>query len=120
MSGDEYQELAMRTSYGAYGDDSDRLHHGVLGLCSEAGEVAGIFQKGYQGHEINIDHVIEELGDCMWMIAEICEPLGVSMDYVMDENIKKLQRRYPDGFSAERSVNRDKYSEGNLKWTEAQ
>lgn len=106
MTGNEYQKLAMRTCNILYSNKDDMMRHAILGLNSEAGEVAGIFQKKYQGHEIDIEHVKKELGDCLWMIAEACTAYGFSMDDVMSGNIEKLRTRYPDGFSVERSVYR--------------
>lgn len=106
MTGAEYQKLAMRTCSIPYENVKGRLYHAVFGLTSEAGEVAGIMQKVYQGHEFDEQHVKKELGDCLWMIAEACEALGVSMDEVMQMNIDKLKARYPEGFSAEKSLHR--------------
>lgn len=80
--------------------------HAVFGLTSEAGEVAGILQKRYQGHKVDANHLVKELGDCLWMILEACDALGVSMESVMDINIRKLEKRYPEGFSAEKSLHR--------------
>lgn len=105
MTVQEYQEKARRTQ--AQGISSkDRLFHAVLGLNSEAGEVAGILQKEYQGHPADNNHLIKELGDCLWMIAEACDALGVEMSWVMEVNIMKLMERYPDGFSTEKSMHR--------------
>lgn len=43
----------------------------------------------------------------IWLlIHSLCDRLGVQPDTVMRENIKKLKRRYPDGFDAERSNER--------------
>lgn len=57
MTGKEYQKLAMRTCSIPYDNKEGRLHHAVFGLTSEAGEVAGILQKVYQGHEFDKDHI---------------------------------------------------------------
>lgn len=108
MSPNEYQKLAMRTCSIPYEDKGAMLTHAVMGLNSEAGEVAGIFQKSYQGHNVSPEHLKKELGDCLWMIAEACEALGFAMEDVMDTNIQKLKLRYPEGFSAERSIHRAK------------
>ena len=105
MTGDEYQKLAMRTC-NINDDGVDMLCHGVFGLASEAGEVAGLIQKIYQGHDFDDEHMKKELGDCMWMIAEICTALDFSLDDVMQTNIEKLKARYPNGFSAEQSLHR--------------
>lgn len=82
------------------------LYHAVFGLTSEAGEVAGILQKAYQGHLDSVEHLMKEAGDCLWMIAELCTAIGVSLEDVMQLNIDKLKARYPDGFSAEKSLHR--------------
>lgn len=105
MTGNEYQKLANRTC-SVTQDKTDMLRHAVFGLASEAGEVAGILQKQYQGHEFDIEHFKKELGDCAWMIAEACTAVGIMLDDVFDTNIEKLTKRYPDGFSAENSLHR--------------
>ena len=51
--------------------------------------------------------MIEELGDVLWYCAELACGLGVTLEEVAMKNIGKLRRRYPEGFSAERSINRE-------------
>ncbi|NCE64119.1 nucleotide pyrophosphohydrolase [Pseudoflavonifractor sp. 524-17] len=106
MTPNEYQRLAMRTCNIPHEQKQDMLMHSVLGLASEAGEVAGIFQKKYQGHKIDPEHLEKEIGDCLWMIAEACTALGWKMETVMQTNIEKLKARYPNGFEPERSLYR--------------
>lgn len=108
---DAYQSLAMQTCC-INDNDTDKLMHGVLGLASEAGEVAGIFQKVYQGHPDPAQdkeakaHLVKECGDCLWMIAEILDAVHVSMSNCMTANIQKLRARYPEGFEAYKSLHR--------------
>ena len=105
MEANEYQKQAMRTC--SITDDRKRqLYHGVLGLTSEAGEVSGILQKIYQGHDHNIDHLVKECGDCLWMISEILQAVNVSLEDCMTANIAKLRARYPDGFDHDKSLHR--------------
>ena len=106
MTGNEYRELAMRTCNIPYERKTDMLRHAVFGLTSEAGEVSGILQKEYQGHEIDDQHIKKELGDCLWMIAEACTALGFEMDDVMQTNIDKLKARFPDRFDVEKDLHR--------------
>lgn len=106
MRANEYQKLAMRTCSIPHDQREDMLRHAVFGLASEAGEVAGILQKEYQGHEFDKEHMKKELGDCLWMIAEACNALDFDLGDVMQTNIDKLKARFPEGFSAERSINR--------------
>ncbi len=103
---DEYQEAARRTQPKDNYTREDKLYHAVFGLASEAGEVSGILQKAYQGHPVDDTHMVRELGDCLWMIAEACDALGVSMSTVASMNIYKLRARYPDGFDTEHSLHR--------------
>ena len=42
-----------------------------------------------------------------WWAAETATALGYSMEEIMGGNIDKLRRRYPDGFEAGRSINRN-------------
>lgn len=105
MTGNEYQKLAARTMSITLSQHGI-IRHAVFGLCSEAGEVAGLFQKQYQGHEIEPEHLKKELGDCLWMIAEMCTANEWELDEIMQMNIDKLKARYPDGFDAEKSLHR--------------
>lgn len=106
MSPNEYQRLAMRTCAIPPERKQERLMHAVFGLTSEAGEVSGLFQKKYQGHKVDPEHLKKELGDCLWMIAEACTAMNWSMEDVMRANIEKLKARYPDGFDADHSLHR--------------
>jgi len=63
-------------------------------------------------HFNEIGALWEELGDVLWYLADLCTTLGVSLDTVAEGNIAKLKRRYPEGFSAERSINRDDGDDG--------
>lgn len=103
----QYQKLAMRTCNITKNPD-DKLFHAVFGLNAEAGEVAGLFQKSYQGHDIDIVHMKKELGDTLWMLAEACDAIGTTLNEVAIMNIEKLRKRFPDGFDPKRSLNRAK------------
>lgn len=100
-----YQALAARTINHELGKEG-MLAHALHGLCSEVGEVHGLFQKQYQGHEPSLEHLEKELGDCLWMIAEACTACDFTLEEVAQMNIDKLMARYPNGFEAERSLNR--------------
>lgn len=82
--------------------------NGALGMCGESGEVADIIKKHtFQGHDLKVDKIREEAGDVLWYIAIICEALGITIEDLMEDNIKKLSARYPGGFSVDKSVNRE-------------
>ena len=87
--------------------EKEMLINGVMGLCGESGETIDIVKKHlFHGHELNKDKLTEELGDVAWYLAETCTALGVSLEQVMENNIEKLRRRYPEGFSSYRSIHR--------------
>jgi NTP pyrophosphatase (non-canonical NTP hydrolase) len=106
MTLDEYQQLAARTLSAGQSPDQ-RLANAALGLTGEAGEVAEHVKKHlFHGTPLDRDAIVKELGDCLWYVAALAGVLGVSLDEVGATNIDKLRRRYPDGFSSERSRQR--------------
>jgi len=88
----------------------ERLLTAALGICAEGGEFAEIVKKGvFQGKKLDDDaqfHMKRELGDIMWYISQACIALNISLEDVIEENIRKLEARYPDGFEVFRSENR--------------
>lgn len=102
---EEYQLLAARTINNE-NTTQQQEKHAMFGMVSEIGELNGIYQKVYQGHEMDYNHAISELGDLLWFIAEYCTSLNVSLDYVCQQNINKLKKRYPEGFDADHSLHR--------------
>lgn len=106
MRMNEYQALAQRTANTKL--PSPKIENGLLGLFGEGGECADTLKKYlFQEHELDKDHMIEELGDVLWYCAELAAGLGVTLEEVAKRNIDKLRKRYPEGFSAERSRNRE-------------
>lgn len=106
MTLNDYQRLAMATLNPAL-DKKDVLINGVMGLCGEAGEAIDIVKKHLaQGHALDRDALIKELGDVAWYLAETAYALDVPLEEVCQRNIDKLRARYPEGFSAEKSINR--------------
>ena len=101
-----YQIDAMRTVRLEM-DDADLVTHALLGMASEIGELMGLYQKTYQGHSFDPEHARKEAGDILWFWAEYCTAMGWWASDVARENISKLLARYPDGFEAERSMNRE-------------
>ena len=67
-----------------------------------AGEAIDIVKKHLaQGHELDREGLIKELGDVAWYLAETATALGVDLDEILGRNIEKLKNRYPEGFSTE-------------------
>ncbi len=106
MTINEYQKLAM-TTLNPNLEKKDILINGVMGLCGESGEVIDIVKKHLaQGHELDRDELIKELGDVAWYLAETATALDVDLEDVLVANIEKLKKRYPEGFDRDKSLNR--------------
>ena len=79
----------------------ERLTTAGIGLAAESGEFLEIVKKMvFQGKpwtDDNREHLIVELGDVMWYVAQACMALEVDFDDVIKGNIKKLEKRYPGG-----------------------
>ena len=106
---DDYQRAAARTLWRDDTGDNEPLRNLLcaLGLCGEAGEVAELLKKHYgHGHDLDRQALAKELGDVLWYVAALATRFSLSLDAIASENIAKLQARYPEGFSEERSKNR--------------
>ena len=83
------------------GCNVSRLHTAADGLVAEAGEFMEIVKKiTFQGKpydEANVFHMKRELGDVMWYMANACMALGLDPYEVIEENVRKLEARYPGG-----------------------
>lgn len=111
MQVNEYQKAAMATLNPAL-DKKDVLINSVMGLCGESGEAIDIVKKWLmQGHELDKERLVKELGDVAWYLAEAATALAVSLEAVFQGNLDKLRQRFPNGFDTEASVNR---KEGDL------
>tara|TARA_Y100001937_G_C7029634_1_gene289480 strand:- start:123 stop:512 length:390 start_codon:yes stop_codon:yes gene_type:complete len=88
-----------------------RLLTAVIGMQSETGEFAEIVKKCiFQGKELTDDvkfHLMRELGDIIWYWSQGVMSLGYSPTEVIQENINKLEKRYPNGFETIRSEVRE-------------
>ena len=106
MTINEYQQLAMRTLNPEL-SQKDVLINGVMGLCGESGEAIDIVKKWLaQGHELDKEHLAKELGDIAWYLAETAYALDIPLESILQGNIDKLRKRFPEGFDTVRSVER--------------
>ncbi len=107
MDANVYQKLAMRTLNPKLSKDQV-LVNGVMGLCGEAGEAIDIVKKTlFQGHELDKEKLAKELGDVAWYLAEVATALDMNLSDILESNIDKLKKRFPEGFSEELSIQRN-------------
>lgn len=126
MNSDEYQTNARRTRcsmdlahncLAATTGERIQLLHSVLGLMGEVGELASALEKWiFYGQDLDVVNVKEEFGDCEWYIAEGCDALGMRLADVLERNIAKLRKRYPEKFTQTSAVeeNRDREVERKI------
>ena len=107
MESNTYQLLAYKTANKEL-SSYDQLRNAVYGLNGESGEVIDILKKHeFQGHELNVPKLVDELGDVAWYLALACTAMGITMNDVFQRNIDRLRKRYPEGFDAHESLHRE-------------
>lgn len=139
MTGNEYQEHAMRTNDGKATErllkemltcdmkyllqqnliaederhpDIGGIFNACLGLSGEVGEFNDMVKKWvFHEKELDIDHAKKEAGDICWYLAMLCESFGWNLEEIMQMNVDKLKARYPEGFDTYRANHR---SEGDI------
>jgi NTP pyrophosphatase (non-canonical NTP hydrolase) len=120
MNPDRYQELAHVTEVKDYSDalhrmtlEYIRLEHAAKGLATEAGEFHDALKKHlFYGRPLDKENLKEELGDLMWYVALAANALGVPLSSILEANVAKLQRRYPQGFTEAAAIERADKAKG--------
>lgn len=111
MTAHDYQLLAARTLIErpdfTITDEHVMLIWNAIGLGGESGELLEHIKKGvFHQHGLDSAYIVKELGDILWYVAAIATTLGLDLGDIMEQNIAKLQQRYPDGYSPEASQRR--------------
>lgn len=107
MNVNDYQKEAMTLLNPAL-TEKDVLMNALMGLCGESGEAIDLMKKHlYQGHDLDKEKLVKELGDIAWYLAEAATGLSIDLSEVLQRNLDKLHARYPQGFSTERSLHRE-------------
>jgi len=97
----EYAKKAMRTDYADYsnfhtGDVSARLDYAASGLVTESAKVLDIIKKSKKNLKpLNTEKITEELGDLLWYLNIAVDELGLTFEYIMSNNLQKINRKYP-------------------------
>lgn len=106
MQINEYQEKVKRTM-NFWGTPAEIVCNMCLGITGEAGEVVDYIKKiVFHGHKYEQDKLIEELGDLMWYVSALANFYKIDMNEVLNKNIEKLLKRYPNGFTKSDSIKR--------------
>lgn len=77
---------------------ADCLMHAAVGCSTESGELLDAIKKHkIYGKPVNLENVLEELGDLRFYYQAMLEILNVTDEQVQAVNICKLMLRYPEG-----------------------
>lgn len=84
----------------------------ATGLAGEAGEILDYLKKGiFHRHGVDSEKIKEELGDLLWYLAGLATKFDLTLEEVMEHNVNKLLKRYPNGFSVTDSQKRNPEAE---------
>ena len=107
MSLNDYQVKSKRTLNQELTKEQT-VSNMIMGILGETGEVADIIKKHYyQGHDMDMEHIEEEIGDVMFYIVNLCNVLDLDLEALLYQNHTKLMKRYPNGFTEKDSIERD-------------
>jgi len=89
-------------------NEHDDVMHAAIGISGEAGEILDAIKKAWAyGKPINMDNVVEELGDLEFYMEALRQRLGIDREFILMQNTSKLMKRYPNGvFSAADAIAR--------------
>jgi NTP pyrophosphatase (non-canonical NTP hydrolase) len=96
----EYQKLCDQTAKKFETDEKEILTWG-LGIAGEAGDIASCIKKTFAHNNDQKEGIKENIGDTLWYAAMICNFFNWEIEEVLAQNIAKLQKRYPNGFTTE-------------------
>jgi NTP pyrophosphatase (non-canonical NTP hydrolase) len=112
-----YQRMCKMTAKKFDNEDKEILTWG-LGIAGEAGDVASCIKKTFIHDNDQRQGIRENIGDTLWYAAMICNYFNWNMEEILEENIEKLKKRYPKGFTIEhagRNGTKIDWNEGELK-----
>jgi len=94
----EYQEFCKTTAK-KYESQKEEAFTWGLGIAGEAGDVASCIKKTFAHDNDQKLGIRENLGDALWYAAMICNVFNWNIEEILKENIEKLKKRYPKGFT---------------------
>jgi NTP pyrophosphatase (non-canonical NTP hydrolase) len=106
MKASTFQDCVMRTANSGL-DNHQALTNVCMGIAGEAGEFVDIIKKAlFHGHTLDLAKAKNELGDILFYVAWAADALDLNLDDVMEGNVAKLLKRYPNGFNSADSIKR--------------
>jgi NTP pyrophosphatase (non-canonical NTP hydrolase) len=97
-----FEEFARSVSYRAKVMPTfiENILYGAVGASGETGELLDAVKKSWiYNKTLDEVNLLEEIGDVMWYLQHIANHLDITLEYAMIENMAKLEKRYPMGYS---------------------
>ena len=94
----EYQKMCKVSAKEFETPDHEILTWG-LGIAGEAGDVASCIKKTVAHKNDQREGIKENIGDALWYAAMICNCYGWDLHDILENNLEKLKKRYPEGFT---------------------
>ena len=109
-----YQLLCKATAKKFESAEKEILTWG-LGIAWEAGDVASCIKKTFAHDNDQKSGIRENIGDALWYAAMICNFFNWNMQEILDENIEKLKKRFPNGFTTQNAKRENSMIDWNEK-----
>ena len=107
MNGQQYRKEIERTMNHELSEEK-KLSMLAMGIAGEAGEIVDSMKKVlYHGHKLDRADLVKELGDLEWYVTHLKKHFSITDEEVREQNVRKLRKRYANGFSEEASINRE-------------
>lgn len=110
----EYQKWCRKVAK-KFDDPEKEIMTWGLGIAGEAGDVAGCVKKTFAHQNNQKAGIRENIGDTVWYAAMIANFFGWDLDEILAENMKKINKRYPKGFTEKRAKRKSKRIDWNEK-----
>ena len=106
MKASTFQDCVRRTANIDL-NTQQQLTNACMGIAGESGEFVDLIKKAlFHGHTLDFTKAKSELGDILYYVAWAADALGLNLDDVMECNVAKLLKRYPNGFNSADSIKR--------------
>lgn len=102
--GEEWKEPAYLETVQLDYRDSRSIATQAMVVAAKLGD--SVKKTVGQGHPLDMIRVTTSLELLTYYINKIAEFFNLSSETVREKNIAKLMKRFPDGFEAEKSINR--------------
>ena len=88
-------------------DIDPRVFHALVGIATESTELMEALKKIVEGEEVDYVNILEEFGDINWYEAIGIDAMNGDFENILETNIEKLRKRFPEKFTSKEAIVRD-------------